>query len=215
MAYITIARAIYDYEPQDEGEIALKENEIVYIFEKDTEENEGWWRGKNKEQSTEGLFPSSYVEEFPCISQGLALYSYESQNNEELTINEDEPLEIFEKDDEDWWLVKNANGQLGFVPATYVEENGEVGDIAQGDVNESVEDVSPEVQSHMKEISEQAMDALNAFKDAMTMNPMAPKNITYWPVEINEKDNKKKSKRVNLVSIINPFTLLGVRTVKY
>jgi len=36
----------------------------------------------------------------------------------------------------------------------------------------------------MKEISEQAMDALNAFKDAMTMNPMAPKNITYWPVEV-------------------------------
>jgi len=67
MAYITIARAIYDYEPQDEGEIALKENEIVYIFEKDTEENEGWWRGKNKEQSTEGLFPSSYVEEVIII----------------------------------------------------------------------------------------------------------------------------------------------------
>jgi len=63
-----------------------------------------------------------FIIKFPCISQGLALYSYESQNNEELTINEDEPLEIFEKDDEDWWLVKNANGQLGFVPATYVEE---------------------------------------------------------------------------------------------
>jgi len=37
----------------------------------------------------------------------------------------------------------------------------------------------------MKEVSEQAMEALNAFKDAMTMNSTAPKNITYWPVEVN------------------------------
>jgi len=37
-------------------------------------------------------------------------------------MNEDEPLEIYEKDDENWWLVKGASGLLGFVPATYVEE---------------------------------------------------------------------------------------------
>ena len=50
------------------------------------------------------------------------MYSYESTNEEELTMNEDEPLEIYEKDDENWWLVKGASGLLGFVPATYVEE---------------------------------------------------------------------------------------------
>jgi len=37
-------------------------------------------------------------------------------------LNENEPLQIYEKDDNDWWLVKGANGLLGFVPATYVEE---------------------------------------------------------------------------------------------
>eukprot|EP00833_Pecoramyces_ruminatium_P005818 jgi/Orpsp1_1/1179850/evm.model.c7180000071063.1 len=188
MAFVAIARALYDYDPQDEGEIALKENDIVYIFEKDQEENAGWWRGKNKEQLTEGLFPSSYVEELPCISKGLALYSYESQNNEELTINEDEPLEIFEKDDEDWWLVKGANGLLGFVPATYVEDNEEIGESnpnnQEDESNEIVEEEEDNsTQKHMKEISEQALESLNAFKDAMTMNPVAPKDITYFPVE--------------------------------
>jgi len=63
MTFTAIARAIYDYEPQEEGEIALAENEIVYIYEKDQEGNEGWSRGKNKIQQTEGLFPSTYVEE--------------------------------------------------------------------------------------------------------------------------------------------------------
>jgi len=37
-------------------------------------------------------------------------------------MNEDDPLEIYEKDDEDWWLVKGPNDLLGFVPATYIEE---------------------------------------------------------------------------------------------
>jgi len=140
----------------------------------------------------------------PCISQGLALYSYESQNEEELTMNEDEQLEIFEKDDEDWWLVKGTSGLLGFVPATYIEESGEAGDISPQDsgynLNEEPEaeveeeEVQPQ---HSKEISEQqaidALTSLNALKDAMT--PMAaPKNISYWGVQLIEKDSKKKQK---------------------
>jgi len=63
MAFVAIARAVFDYEIQEEGELALTENEIVYIIEKDQEGNEGWWRGKSKSQEIEGLFPSSYVEE--------------------------------------------------------------------------------------------------------------------------------------------------------
>ncbi|OUM60826.1 hypothetical protein PIROE2DRAFT_69690 [Piromyces sp. E2] len=120
-------------------------------------------------------------------------------------MNEDEPLEIFEKDDEDWWLVKGANGLIGFVPATYVEENGEGVEFSPQnsgyDLNENADSVenidNVEEQSPQTDVSEQqaidALSSLNALKDVMT--PMAaPKNISYWPVEINEKDKKKKQK---------------------
>lgn len=63
------------------------------------------------------------------ISRARAIYAYEAANNEELTIGEDDLLQVYEKDDE-WLLVKVDGGeQLGYVPANYVqEEEGSGGD---------------------------------------------------------------------------------------
>jgi len=51
-------KAMFDYESQNEGEMSLKEGEIIMITEKDPS---GWWYA-TAEGGREGFVPSSYVE---------------------------------------------------------------------------------------------------------------------------------------------------------
>ncbi|NP_001107076.1 nostrin [Danio rerio] len=59
--------------------------------------------------------------ELCCIGRCKALYSFASEREDELNINEGDVLEIFEKDDTGWWFGE-LNGQRGLFPSTYVEE---------------------------------------------------------------------------------------------
>lgn len=53
------ARALYDYEPQSEGDIALKTGDIISV----TEQNEnGWWKGTNNRTGESGFFPGNYCD---------------------------------------------------------------------------------------------------------------------------------------------------------
>uniref|UniRef100_A0A673KET1 Osteoclast-stimulating factor 1 n=1 Tax=Sinocyclocheilus rhinocerous TaxID=307959 RepID=A0A673KET1_9TELE len=58
--------------------------------------------------------------EFCSIGRCKALYSFTSEREDELNINED-VLDIFQKDDTGWWFGE-LNGQRGHFPSTYVEE---------------------------------------------------------------------------------------------
>jgi len=49
------------------------------------------------------------------------LFVYQGQNESELTISENEILTVIEGTG-DWWLVKNNQGQQGYVPSNYVEK---------------------------------------------------------------------------------------------
>lgn len=53
----------------------------------------------------------------------VALYSFLSQNNEELSFSKDERLDIIEKplNDPDWWRACNQLGETGLVPKNYVQ----------------------------------------------------------------------------------------------
>ncbi|XP_055055898.2 sorting nexin-18a [Misgurnus anguillicaudatus] len=53
------ARALYDFNSENTGEITLKENEIVNIYSE--QDIEGWLEGMNS-RGERGLFPASYVE---------------------------------------------------------------------------------------------------------------------------------------------------------
>ena len=52
----------------------------------------------------------------------IALYFYTAQNDDELTLQEFEPLTILEGDDNNdgWVRVQNQSGAQGVVPASYV-----------------------------------------------------------------------------------------------
>ncbi|XP_074551661.1 nostrin isoform X2 [Halichoeres trimaculatus] len=56
-------KALYDFSPENEDELTLKEGDLLDIYRK--EEN-GWWFGTLNGET--GHFPSTYVEELPVLS---------------------------------------------------------------------------------------------------------------------------------------------------
>ena len=66
MGFVGVYRAIYDYVPQGEQELAITEGDLLYVLEKSTEDD--WWKAKKKapgedDEEPVGLIPSNYIEE--------------------------------------------------------------------------------------------------------------------------------------------------------
>lgn len=66
MVFLGIYRALYDYVPQGDNEIALTEGDILMVLEKSADDD--WWKAKKKghdgeEEEPEGLIPNNYIEE--------------------------------------------------------------------------------------------------------------------------------------------------------
>lgn len=72
------------------------------------------------ERPKEGLVPANYVVSVASIATVTAAYDYEADPSEpeELTMRENESLQLFEKG-EDWSLV-GRTGAVGFVPTAYL-----------------------------------------------------------------------------------------------
>lgn len=52
---------MYEFKPQEEGEIYLKKGDEVTIVE---QIDKHWWRGTNSRTKENGLFPANYIK---CI----------------------------------------------------------------------------------------------------------------------------------------------------
>ena len=59
----TKVKALYDYQPQQSDELALKEGDIIEVTNKvvDGNPNSEWWEGKLNGKT--GHFPKNYVKE--------------------------------------------------------------------------------------------------------------------------------------------------------
>lgn len=55
---LSIANALYAYQPTDTGDLALQPNDNIQVLE---HMNNDWWRGRNERTGLEGIFPRSYV----------------------------------------------------------------------------------------------------------------------------------------------------------
>jgi hypothetical protein len=60
-----------------------------------------------------------YIQVVPS-GRAQANYDFQATNDEELTIAENDILEVLDTDDPEWMLVQH-NEQIGFVPASYVQ----------------------------------------------------------------------------------------------
>ncbi|XP_013809117.2 tyrosine-protein kinase ITK/TSK [Apteryx mantelli] len=52
----------------------------------------------------------------------LAIYDYEAQNPQELTLQYNEEYYVIDNSEEHWWLIQDKNGHEGYVPSSYLVE---------------------------------------------------------------------------------------------
>jgi len=53
--------------------------------------------------------------------EAVALYDFQAQGDDELTVTEGDALWVIEQDRDEWWKCRNVEGKEGVVPASYVE----------------------------------------------------------------------------------------------
>ncbi|WWC73129.1 uncharacterized protein I206_107095 [Kwoniella pini CBS 10737] len=185
MAYVAVAKALYDYDAQDpETEISFKEDQIFYIIEK---EDDDWWKAKAKDdegdaEGSVGLLPASYVEEIPPVNTTRALFAYESTSPEELSMGDESTLHVYSIE-EDWLLVKIEGGdeRLGFVPRNYCEPMDASAELEVEDAADAAAEIEAARQAEKeKEIAEKQRQL--KLKD----------KVETW--SISELDGKKKKK---------------------
>ncbi|KAM0715184.1 hypothetical protein Q7P37_009649 [Cladosporium fusiforme] len=124
MVFLGVYRALYDYAPQSDEELEIRDGDLLFVLEKSTDDD--WWKAKKKastddDDEPEGLIPSNYIEEATPIHTAKALYDYTKQTDEELSFRDEARLDVYDISDPDWTLV-GANGEFGFAPAIYIEK---------------------------------------------------------------------------------------------
>ncbi|CAB0029816.1 unnamed protein product [Trichogramma brassicae] len=126
----------YNYQAQQLDELSLTKGTRILILEKS---NDGWWRGQSGAQT--GWFPSNYTQEEGDADDTLhtyamaenvldivvALYSFTSNNDQELSFEKGDRLEILDRPpaDPEWFKARNGQGQIGLVPRNYLQELSE------------------------------------------------------------------------------------------
>jgi hypothetical protein len=59
MGFLGVYKAVYDYVPQGESELAIKEGDILYVLEKSGEDD--WWKAKKKASGEDDDEPEGLI----------------------------------------------------------------------------------------------------------------------------------------------------------
>lgn len=94
----------------------------------------------------------------------IALYSFQSQNEEELSFSKDEQLDIIEKpvNDPDWWKACNQLGEVGLVPKNYVQIIQKVKSIRSSSTHTPANKSHPGLEANSVVPSDQTMGSTRA-----------------------------------------------------
>lgn len=201
MGFLGIYKAIYDYEPQVEGELAIFEGDILYILEKSDEDC--WWKAKKKAIEIDGdepvgLVPNNYIEEAQPNSYARALYDYTRQTDEELSFTENSELDVYDTSDINWILV-GLKGEYGFVPSNYIEIEKLEDAILQASTSDS-----PIKMAIISENNEPRA-SINSNKNLDTYNLGTHLQISQQKFEVSDDDGSQDSSRgVKRISALDP-----------
>ncbi|KAG0270477.1 hypothetical protein BGZ95_001680 [Linnemannia exigua] len=120
------AHVIYDYDASSPGELTVRVGDLVTVLEGD--DGSGWVTGQVNGSS--GLIPLSYIEieqfyeaptEAAPIQKVRVLYDYDAQSALELTIRENDIVELTSTDCSEGWWEGTLRGVTAQFPANYVE----------------------------------------------------------------------------------------------
>jgi hypothetical protein len=97
--------------PWEQEESEEEEEEKPQVVEEEEEE----------EDATDGIVVPADGD-FPTAT---AMYDYEPEegDEDEVPLQAGDTIEVVNSDNDDWWLVRTADGSSGLVPANYVEMN--------------------------------------------------------------------------------------------
>ncbi|KXS11375.1 hypothetical protein M427DRAFT_72992 [Gonapodya prolifera JEL478] len=188
MGYESAARVVYDYDPQGDEELGVREGKVVLV---ESKSDDGWWRCKDVETGQSGLIPGSYVEDLvPSQHDATAAsFDYTANDADELTFAEGDSLIVLDRSDPDWWIC-SLNGTIGLAPTSYL-----VG--AADAANDTYDDAAQEDQADSAPAADYASSPRadptqlqSRFGDEPDVD--APNDISYWSVQ--ELDPKKKKK---------------------
>ena len=127
-AFLTLSRAEYAYEASADEEISVQEGDLLYTLD-DTDAD--WHKVKRHrpagEESSgpgeEGLVPASYLTEVAGVRQVKSFYDYAATGSDEVSVGEDEALELLLEPDagEEWVLVRKLDQRaVGYIPAAWI-----------------------------------------------------------------------------------------------
>jgi len=181
--YLAVLKASYDYDPQSDDEIAIKEDQLLFLKER---VDDDWWKVKIKGDSQEGeslvgLVPAAYVEQADHTSKVKVLYDYETAADGELSVQEDEILLLFETE-QDWILVQSQKegGKAGFIPGNYIEAYDE-------------DEAPPASRIVVPPSAPRPVSTYVDPADRVASAKVSADGIKTWPVsEIDKKGKKKK-----------------------
>lgn len=125
-------RALYDYQASEPTELSFNAGDIINVLQKDPS---GWWQGELNGRV--GAFPSvDWVEEIGdgqksgsvgaasgtgTLGRCKALYLYEAEDSNEITINAGDILTV-DADEDGWFVGQNTtSGGYGRFPSNFVE----------------------------------------------------------------------------------------------
>ncbi|KAI8073889.1 hypothetical protein BC940DRAFT_289441 [Gongronella butleri] len=222
MKYLDVCQALYDYEPRTPDEIAIQENDILYVIEKEDDE---WWKVEVKQRNEEpgpvGLVPASYVEQVQPVGKVIAEYDYEARQEEELNLVEGQEMWVLERDDPDWFLVKLETGELGLVPSNYVQDMDDDGNAAPEAAVEEQQQPSPAsmvpppvaiappvVQTAI------ATPTTSSSSPLATVKPDVDDEAQSWTVHVYDAAKKKKKKSKGNLLVGNALLCFGSETDK-
>ncbi|XP_053398496.1 E3 ubiquitin-protein ligase SH3RF1-like [Mercenaria mercenaria] len=118
------AKALFNYDAKDPGDLSFKKGDIVYL-KKQVDEN--WFHGELNGQH--GFFPVNYVQVITAlqdtIPQCKGLYDFTVDDDKEedcMPFKKDDTMTVIRRVDENWLEVKKGD-KIGILPISFVELN--------------------------------------------------------------------------------------------
>lgn len=108
------------------GPVIIPDQEEEEAEEAEEEEEEEQYEPPSSQAIPPRAAPSTPAFARPAAassSAAVALYDFNADGEDELSVKEGERLTVLEKDGDEWWKCRNAQGVEGVVPASYIEVN--------------------------------------------------------------------------------------------
>ena len=131
------AKALYDYVPQEPGDLAFKKGDIITL-KKRVDAN--WYHGEKN--GLQGFFPASYVQILTplpnaTVPQCVALYDFKMSVEDEkdcLTFNKGAVVTVIRRVDENW-AEGRLSDRIGIFPISFVEMNSAAKHLMKSSMN--------------------------------------------------------------------------------